>query len=340
MEEIVFRQRDAARALTGKTFLLAVASVVFRLALAQIAVNLLIAATGQGLLNVAFYLYAIALLVGFMRRTVASYVYTLKRETLVLERRLGDSTTTLVEIPLEAVVSLRPVFAAERLRQTYRQVTVIDPACKPPLRVRLAFAASLISARLARALAGRQANRQVGHVVVYDEGERRRACVFRPTEEMCAELAPALHEAYCFDERLSGARDASLWGRALEHAFPTLYSFVEPLVRPEDIARADAQIQQQKDARKASREARAKARRGGKADGAKQSGERDGKRSAQGGDAQTEDKPQAQDDAPDEGSSEEPAKTTDEAPSGSPDAPADETPGETPDGSPEADAKD
>ena len=58
--------------MTGRDFVLGVASVVLRLALAQILCNLLIAATGAGLLNVLFYLYAVATLAMFMRRTVAS----------------------------------------------------------------------------------------------------------------------------------------------------------------------------------------------------------------------------------------------------------------------------
>ena len=63
MEEIRAQQVNRARPVTGKGFALGVASVVFRLALAQILCNLLIAATGVGLLNVLFYLYAVVTLV-------------------------------------------------------------------------------------------------------------------------------------------------------------------------------------------------------------------------------------------------------------------------------------
>lgn len=72
MEEIRAQQVNRARPMTGRDFVLGVASVVLRLALAQILCNLLIAATGAGLLNVLFYLYAVATLAMFMRRTVAS----------------------------------------------------------------------------------------------------------------------------------------------------------------------------------------------------------------------------------------------------------------------------
>ncbi|MDO5298717.1 MAG: hypothetical protein Q4F18_04765 [Clostridia bacterium] len=259
MEEIIIRQRDAAKPLTGKAFLLGVASIVLRLALAQIVINLAITLSGVGLLNIAFYLYAIWLLVGFMRRTVASYVYTLKSETLVLERRLGDSTSTVVEIPLSSVVSVRPVYAAERLRTTYRQVTVIDPEARPPVRVRAAFAASLFSAHLARALAGGAAQREAGHVLVYGEAGQRKACVFRPDETMREALAAALPDAYGFDERMTHAKVRTLYARALERAFPALYPYVDPLVKREDVEWAGEELAgrkaKKKDAKKGEKKA-------------------------------------------------------------------------------------
>ena len=114
VEEIRAQQVNRARPVTGKGFALGVASVVLRLALAQIVCNLLIAATGMGLLNVLFYLYAVMTLALFMRQTVASSAYTLKQETLVLERKLGDSTTSVVEIPLNHIIAVRPICAIVR----------------------------------------------------------------------------------------------------------------------------------------------------------------------------------------------------------------------------------
>ena len=216
------------------------------MAIAQIVVNLLIAATGMGLLNIAFYVYAILLLVGFMRATVAGYVYTLKEGELVLERRLGDSTITLVQIPLDHVVSLREVRMAENLKTTYRQVTHIDPDTKPPLRVRAAFGVSLFSSRLARLLAGKGAQDVIGHVLVYDEGSLRCACTFRPDPEMLDALAQRLGERYGFDERMTRGRVHTLYARALERAFPALYPYVDPLVKPEDVAWAREEIARQK----------------------------------------------------------------------------------------------
>ncbi|MGN0772380.1 MAG: hypothetical protein ACI4MP_01135 [Candidatus Ventricola sp.] len=255
MQGIILQQRSAAKPLSGKSFLLRIAGILLRLAIAQIAVNLLIAATGAGLLNIAFYVYAILLLVSFMRSTVASYVYTLKEGELLLERRLGDSTITLVQIPLERVVSLREVRMAENLKTTYRQVTHIDPDTRPVLRVRAAFGVSLLSSRLARLLAGGRAQDVIGHVLVYDEGSLRCACTFRPDQEMLDALAQRLGERCGFDERMTRGRVHTLYARALERAFPALYPYVDPLVKPEDVAWAREEIAGQKAEKRAKRAA-------------------------------------------------------------------------------------
>ena len=270
MDEIIYRQQDAAKAMDGKAFVLAVAGVVVRLAIAQIVVNLLISATGTGLLNLLFYVYAVWLVFGFMRRTVASYVYTLKNGVIYLERKLGDSTNTLVEIPLCRVLSMRPVMRAEKLGVSYRQVTEIDPACKPDARMRAAFAASYVSARLARLLAGKRAQEQCGWVIVFTEGSHRNACVFRPDEQMLRELEAQLGEAFGFDERMTQAKLVTLQARALQRAFGALYPFVNPLVKPDEIDEARAEL----DRRKAERAEKRKAKKMGTAkEGAKKPAE-------------------------------------------------------------------
>ena len=73
MHEIILRQHDAARKLDGKGFILGIAGILLRLSIAQIVCNWLISMTGIGLINLAFYLYAVWLLVMFMRSTVASW---------------------------------------------------------------------------------------------------------------------------------------------------------------------------------------------------------------------------------------------------------------------------
>jgi len=258
MEEIIVRQHDAAKPLTGKGFLLGIAGILLRLTIAQVIVNLLIGITGLGLLNLAFYGYAVWLLFVFMRRTVASYVYTLKSETLVLERRMGDSPSTVVQIPLERIISMRPVYMGERLHTTYRQVTEIDPAGRPPFRVRAAFALSLISAKLARLAAGKRVEEQIGYVLVFEEDKQTRACVFCPKEKLRAELEARLGDAYGFDERMTRAKLTGVWARSLERAFPALYPYVDPLVKREQVEWARAEIEREK-AEKAEKRAAKKA---------------------------------------------------------------------------------
>jgi len=243
MHEIILRQHDAAKKLDGKGFVLGIASILLRLSIAQIVCNWLISVTGIGLLNLAFYLYAVWLLVMFMRGTVASYVYTLMGDKLVLERRLGDSTISVIEIPLERIAALRPVRMGERLETAYRDVMVIDPAGRPAARVRAAFVLSLLSSRLARLAAGKDIGKIIGHVVVFDENNARRACVFRPNEEMLEALEERLCERFGFDERMTHAKVHTLYSRALERAFPALYPYVDPLVNPDDIVWAKEQVE-------------------------------------------------------------------------------------------------
>lgn len=250
MQEIIFQQRNAAKPLTGKAFMLSIAGILIRLAIAQLVINALISMTGMGLLNVAFYLYAVWLLIAFMRETVAGYVYTLKEGVLVLERRLGDSTITVVEIPLERVVSLRRVRMGENLHISYRDVMHIDASSRPPLRVRAAFIASLLSSHLARMLAGGHAQDVIGHVIVFDEGSLRRACTFCPNEALLEKLEGILGERLEFDERMTRTKVHTLYARALERAFPALYAYVEPLIRREDVEWAQEEVARQKAERK------------------------------------------------------------------------------------------
>lgn len=258
MDGIIYRQQCAAKPLTGKEFFLAIAGILLRLAAAQVIINLLIKTTGLGLLNIAFYLYAVWLLFGFMRRTVARYVYTLKEGSIVLERRLGDSPITVVQIPLQNIAAMRPVRRGERLKTTYRQVTEIDPACRPALRVRAGFVLSLFSAHLARLCAGKGLEETIGYVLVFDEENQRRACVFAPDEKMLEELSTQLGDAFAFDERMTRARVATLYGRALERAFPSLYPYVDPLVSRESVEWANGELARQKAERQAKKKAREK----------------------------------------------------------------------------------
>lgn len=251
MEEIRFQQINAPRPMTGKSFLLGVAAVLLRLAIAQILCNLLITATGVGLLNIAFYLYAVVTLFRFMRKTVAGSAYTLKEKSLVLQKRLGDSTTSVMEIPLDKIVSIRPICAGERLKVCYKQVTVMDSNAAVPMRIRWGWRASLLSARLARKIAGNGVDAQIGYAIVYnEEGDTyRRACVFCPNEQMCAALRDVLGDRFDADDRLSRPKVTTMYAQALQRAFPELYAHVTPLVSEEQAQQAAEEIARQKEKR-------------------------------------------------------------------------------------------
>ena len=253
MHEIILRQHDAAKKLDGKGFVLGIAGILLRLAIAQIVCNLLISWTGIGLLNLLFYLYAVRLLIAFMRSTVAGYVYTLKEGELVLERRLGDSTITVIEVQLDSVAAMRPVRMGERLETAYRDVMVVDPAGRPSARVRAAFLLSLISSHLARLAAGKNGDEVIDHVLVYDENNVRHACVFRPNAEMLKALEERLSERFGFDERMTHAKVRTLYSRALHRAFPALYPYVDPLVDERDVQWAKEQMETRKAEKQAKR---------------------------------------------------------------------------------------
>ncbi len=247
MEEIRAQQVNAPRPMTGRVFLLGVASILLRLAIAQILCNLLISATGVGLLNIAFYLYAVVTLFGFMRKTVAGSAYTLKEKSLVLQKRLGDSTTSVMEIPLDDIVCIRPICAGERLKVCYKQVTVMDTNATVPMRIRWGWRASLFSARLARKIAGDGVDKLLGYAIVYNETDTyRRACVFCPDEQMCAALADVLGSRFGMDDRLSRPKVTTMYAQALQRAFPALYAHVTPLVSEEQAQQAEKEIARQK----------------------------------------------------------------------------------------------
>lgn len=128
------------------------------------------------------------------------------------------------------------------------------------MRVRAAFILSLVSSRLARLAAGKNIEKVIGHVVVFDENHTRRACVFCPNQEMLKALEERLCERFGFDERMTHARIHTLYSRALERAFPALYAYVDPLVKPEDVSWAKEQVEADRAKRKAeAQEKKAKA---------------------------------------------------------------------------------
>jgi len=246
MEQVLAQQCNQAEPITGKAFFFGVLGVLIRLALAQILVNFLIAMTGVGLINLLFYLYAIVLLLRFMGKTVAGSQYMLKENRLILQKQLGDSTVSAVEIPTDQILSIRPVFRGDRLACSYRRVSVIDASAAQPARMRIAFGAALVSAWMARNIAGDMAYQAYAYAVVYlDEGIPH-ICVFRPDEAFLSALRERFPQAFGMDERREGAKRVTLWLQALERAFPQLYTHVEPLVSEERVRAAKAEIKRQK----------------------------------------------------------------------------------------------
>lgn len=254
MEEVLAQQHNASKPLTGSAFLRGVALVLMRLAVAQVLVNLAIALSGVGLLNIAFYLYAVGLMVSFMGRTVAGSAYVLRPGTLSLSKMLGDSTTSVVEIPTKDILSVRPVMLGERLECSVRRVTVIDARAAQGARMRLAYGMALFSARLARKIAANREGGLRGYAVVYMEEGKRQACVFLPDEAFLAALTALLPGRMGFDERETG--NETVMARALERAFPELYPFVNPLLSEERRQQAVETIAAQKAQKKARKEAR------------------------------------------------------------------------------------
>ena len=79
-------------------------------------------------------------------------------------------------------------------------------------------------------------------------------------------LEAQLGEAFGFDERMTQAKLVTLQARALQRAFGALYPFVNPLVKPDEIDEARAEL----DRRKAERAEKRKAKKMGTAkEGAK-----------------------------------------------------------------------
>ena len=237
----------------GKVLVLSGASLVIRLCVMQILCSLLVMLTGIGLLASLFYLYAAVKLLVIVLKSVDGCVYTLTEDALKLERRMAGSTTGTLVIPLKAIVAARPVCAAEMLRLSYRQVAYIG-AHDAPLRMKAAWAASLLSARLAVRLAGSLAHTQTGYAIVYNEGGRLRACVFAPDGAMQRALWQRLGERWEWDDRLARPMLDGLLARSLARAFPGCYPHVSPLITAEDEAWY-AEWQAERAARKAERTA-------------------------------------------------------------------------------------
>lgn len=254
MNDILAQQKRTPAPLTARDFLLAVCGIIVKLAICQILVNLMIAATGMGLLNVAFYLYAVVIIVRFMGKTVSGCVYTLKADTLILERRLGDSTTTMVEIPLSSIAGVCPIRKGEDLHLCYKQVTVIDDRCKPSLMMGASFFVCMISSKLAYLMGSSEAKRPAGMLIAFNEGGALRACVFMPNEAFAQALAPHLPGVYGVDERTRRPLLTGIRARSMQRAYPSLYPYVKPLNDANELAWAQRMKEEENARRQQKRE--------------------------------------------------------------------------------------
>ncbi len=239
MNNVLQEQWQRPEPMDGRQFVLAVCSIALRLAVCILLVNLLIGLTGQGLLNLLFYIYAVALLLRFMRRRLTSSRVVLKEKEIIFERHLGDSPTSVVSIRREDVVSVRPHRLDEHLKLIYHNVTVFGKDLGTPLRMQAAFLVSLFSARLAGVIAGKLAGREQGMLLVYREKEKRSCVIFSPDASMQEALAAWLADGYLRDDRMDRPPVANLAGRCLARAFPEAYPHVAPLVSAQDTAWAE-----------------------------------------------------------------------------------------------------
>ncbi len=228
------RQDCPPETLDKRSFLFAAAGIVIRLAITQMICALLIRLTGLALLRILFYAYAAIMLLAFLRKSVAGTQYTLYEDTLVLTRIMGGGRISEMAIPLDAIKASRPYFAAEDLRITYRNVTYLRPELKPSLQIRAAFLVSILSAKLSRTLAGKNARRETGCIVVYRAGNTLSACVFDPEGAFAGQFSAQLKEKWNSDDRTEMEGLRSYRARLLQRAFPGLYPHVLPLISKEE----------------------------------------------------------------------------------------------------------
>ena len=239
-ERQAIRQEIRPQRTTAKGFVLSCAGIMLRLAVCQLICVLLAKLLEAPALNALVLLYAAALLLSLLKKKTAGCVYELAEDKLILSRTMGDRRTRALEIPLEAILAVRTAAAGERLRVSYKRVTDARVRGKS-LRMRTAYAAALVSAGLARMIAGGREAQEDGVAVAFTEGSGVHAGVFAPDPGFSAALQEAVGERWGWDDRMARPHVQALWGRALERAFPGLYPNVVPLVTAEESAWAKEQ---------------------------------------------------------------------------------------------------
>lgn len=235
-EASLIRQKNAPKPLSGWKALILLSRVMVYLAVGQMVIHLAAHLTGMPALYMLMYVLIVWIFSAMVKDAAASCSYTLRKDELVLQRQMGDVITVQEHIPLDRIRVVRALGRAEDLALYTRRVRAIDRQCAAGVRMRAAFAASLLSARLARLIAGKRAKEQSGYAIIYGAGKESAACVFRPNEEMLTALREAVPQAFESDERAQGERLSTIRARALQRAFPEAYPYVLPLVDEAELA--------------------------------------------------------------------------------------------------------
>ncbi|MBQ9010240.1 MAG: hypothetical protein IJ088_13060 [Clostridia bacterium] len=258
MNEILAEQVNRPERLSPRAFFVTLVRMALRLAVVEIVTTVLAHFLHAPVLNLLFYAYAVAEVLLFLRRVLASDRYRLTADRLLLERRMGDMVLLSLSVPTNRMATVREYAAGEKLSVSYAHVTHFRRRDRVPVRVRLAWPLAYISTRLAARCAGRAADNRCGLLLAYYEGSGVRACTFEPDVGMLGALSKVLGDRMGTDDRLARPHLRTFKARIQAKAFPALYPHVVPLVTPEDEEWARNYMAERKRA-KALKEARKKA---------------------------------------------------------------------------------
>ena len=239
----------------AKRLMLGASALAVKVALIQVAFAFLSQASQNPLLRPSGVLLAGALILRRVFASTEGFTYHLDAQNLILRRRRGGAYVGGAWlVPLRSIQTLRPAMQGERLKVCYSVVRRFAPGLVPDLRMRLAFALSLISARAARAVAGAAPSVQRGWLIGYAHGQKAHACLIAPDEEMLQALAERLGDRFLWDDRLARGRVEGFFARSLQRAFPPYYPSVSPLIGEEDeriCAEEDARLALRRETRRA-----------------------------------------------------------------------------------------
>ena len=220
--------------MTGRAFLLQLFRMLVRLSAAEIVVSLAIWATGANILRILLCVYVLFLLLRWFSERVQNAELVLDGQSLYLFRESAFGGMRRIRIPLKDIAAVRTHCAGEDLKITYRSAQVADRTLEPAFRIRLVWVLTLISARLARALAGRDFFKTDGQLIAFYRNGEKSALLIPFEDRFDAALLKTLPDRFDRDDRTLQDPILSMGGRARRRAFPTLYPHVLPLFPEED----------------------------------------------------------------------------------------------------------